>query len=292
MSVPPVSYAAITPARDEATTLPRLAESLAGQTVPPTRWVIVDNGSTDGTLAIATELAEQYPWIEVLNTAGDDRPVRGGAIVRAFHAGLDALGGEADVVANLDADVSFEPDFFARLLAAFAEDQSLGIASGTCYEEQDGEWRQRHVTGTTVWGATRAYRRACLADVLPLEERMGWDGIDEMKASARGWHTHAITDLPFKHHREEGERDGSRRRARAAQGRAAHYIGYRPWYLVLRSLHHARHEPAALAMIWGYTGAAIRRAPQHPDRAVRDELRRRQSLRRIPVRAREAFGRR
>src|SRR5215213_9985491 len=112
MSVPPVSYAAITPARDEASTLPRLAESLAGQTVPPTRWVIVDNGSTDGTLAIATELAERYAWIEVLNTAGDARPVRGGAIVRAFHAGLDALGGEGDVVANLDADVSFEPDFF------------------------------------------------------------------------------------------------------------------------------------------------------------------------------------
>ncbi len=292
MSVPPVSYAAITPARDEATTLPRLAESLAGQTVPPTRWVIVDNGSTDGTLAIATELAERSPWIEVLNTAGDDRPVRGGAIVRAFHAGLEALAGEADIVANLDADVSFEPDFFARLLAAFAEDPRLGIASGTCYEEQDGEWRQRHVTGTTVWGATRAYRRACLADVLPLEERMGWDGIDEMKASARGWRTHALTDLPFKHHREEGQRDGSRRRARIAQGRAAHYIGYRPWYLVLRSLHHARREPAALAMIWGYAGAAIRRSPQHPDRAVRDELRRRQSLRRVPTRAREAFGRR
>ena len=292
MSVPPVSYAAITPARDEATTLPRLAESLAGQTVPPTRWVIVDNGSTDGTLAIATELAERYPWIEVLNTAGDDRPVRGGAIVRAFHSGLEALAGEADVVANLDADVSFEPDFFARLLAAFAGDPRLGIASGTCYEEQDGEWRQRHVTGTTVWGATRAYRRACLADVLPLEERMGWDGIDEMKAT-RARLAHARRHRPaVQHHREEGERDGSRRRARIAQGRAAHYIGYRPWYLVLRSLHHARREPAALAMIWGYAGAAIHRTPQHPDRAVRDELRRRQSLRRVPLRAREAFGRR
>ncbi len=85
---------------------------------------------------------------------------------------------------------------------------------------------------------------------------MGWDGIDEMKASARGWHTHALTDLPFKHHRVEGQRDGSRRRARIAQGRAAHYIGYRPSYLVLRSLHHARREPAALAMMWGYADAA------------------------------------
>ena len=132
---------------------------------------------------------------------------------------------------------------------------------------------QRHVTGTTVWGAARAYRRECLDDVLPLEERMAWDGIDEMKAHAAGWHTKTLTDLPFRHHREEGERDGSRRRARTAQGRAAHYIGYRPSYLVLRSLHHARREPSALFMIWGYTVALVRREPQIADPAVRAQLR-------------------
>jgi biofilm PGA synthesis N-glycosyltransferase PgaC len=292
MSVPPGSYTVITPARDEACSLPRLARCLAGQTVPPARWIIVDNGSTDGTLAIAEELARDHGWIEVVTMPGGARPVRGGAVVRAFHAGLEALAEPADVVVNLNADISFQPDYFARLLGAFAADPLLGMASGSCHEEVNGVWRQRHVTGTTVWGAARAYRGACLEDVLPLEERMAWDGIDEMKASAAGWRTMAITDLPFRHHREEGERDGSRRRARTRQGHAAHYIGYRPWYLVLRSLHHARRDPTALAMIWGYAAAAARREPRHPDPAVRAQLHHRQSLCRIPARAREALGRR
>jgi glycosyltransferase involved in cell wall biosynthesis len=292
MSVPTGSYVVITPARDEAKSLPRLAASLAGQTVLPERWLIVDNGSTDGTLAIAEELAREHGWIEVLTMPGTDRPVRGGAVVRAFHFGLAALPEQADIVVNLNADISFESDYFARLLGAFAADPKLGMVSGSCYEEVDGEWRQRHVTGTTVWGAARAYRRTCLDDVLPLEERMSWDGIDEMKAHAAGWHTTALTDLPFRHHREEGERDGSRRLARTAQGRAAHYIGYRPSYLVLRSLHHARREPSALFMIWGYASSVARREQQIADPAVRAQLRKRQSLRRIPVRAREALGRR
>ena len=292
MSVPPGTYAVITPARDEARSLPRLAESLAGQTVPPARWLIVDNGSTDGTLAIAEELGREHDWIEVLSMPGTNRPVRGGAVVRAVHFGLEHLSDSTEIVVNLNADISFAPDYFERLLGAFAADPKLGMASGSCYEEVDGEWRQRHVTGTTVWGAARAYRRACLDHVLPLEERMAWDGIDEMKAHAAGWHTMTLTDLPFHHHREEGERDGSRRRARTAQGRAAHYIGYRPWYLVLRSLHHAIREPSALFMIWGYASAGVRREPQIADPAVRAQLRDRQSLRRIPLRAREALGRR
>ena len=175
---------------------------------------------------------------------GTDRPVRGGAVVRAVHFGLERLSEPTEIVVNLNADISFEPDYFARLLGAFAADPKLGMASGSCYEEVDGEWRQRHVTGTTVWGAARAYRRACLDDVLPLEERMAWDGIDEMKAHAAGWHTMTLTNLPFRHHREEGERDGTPPCPHRSGPSHFVHIGYRPWYLLLRSLHHAVREPS------------------------------------------------
>jgi glycosyltransferase involved in cell wall biosynthesis len=289
----PRTYAVITPARDELENLPRLAASLAAQTVVPEGWYIVENGSTDGTPEHCAQLAREHPWIHVLattETAG--KPVRGGPVVRAVHAAVDAGALAADVIVKVDADVSFEPDHFARLLAAFADEPGLGIASGSCWERSAGIWARRHVTGTTVWGAARAYRRECMHDVLPLDPRMAWDGIDEMRANAAGWRTGVILDLPFRHYRPEGVRDGSARRARMAQGRAAHYFGYRPAYLVLRSLHHARREPAALAMIWGFASAAARRTPQLDDRAVRAELRARQSLRNVPRRAREAFGQR
>jgi hypothetical protein len=212
--------------------------------------------------------------------------------VRAFHTGLASLRDTVDIVIKLDADTSFGPGYHERLLAEFAADAALGMASGSAWELEDGEWRQRHMTGDHVWGAARAYRRACLEDVLPLEEQMGWDGIDALKAGLAGWTTRTIIDLPFFHHRAEGERDGARRRAWSAQGRASWFMGYRFWYLAARAVHHGRREPAALALIGGYLGAALRRDTRCEDASVRAHLRQEQSLRKLPVRMREAAGRR
>jgi hypothetical protein len=250
----------------------------------------VDTGSEDGTVAVMEDLARRHPWIGVLSEPmGALR--RGAPSVRAFHAGFAALDDPPPVVANLDADVSVRPEFFARLLDRFGEDDALGIAGGTCYEREDGRWQQRHVTADTVWGACRAYRLACLRQILPLEERLSWDSLCQLKANALGWGTETFLDLPFFHHRLEGSRDGASRRARIAQGQAAHYMGYRLWYLTLRAAHHARRDPAAAYLLWGWAGAAVRRAPRCEDTLIVERLRRNQRLRDIPLRLREARGR-
>jgi glycosyltransferase involved in cell wall biosynthesis len=286
-----VAYAVITPARDEAANLPRLAASLAAQTVPPRLWIVVDNGSTDGTYALAVELAATHQWMRVRSVPGAQSAERGAPIVRALMAGLAELEREPpDIVVNVDADVSFEADYFEQLLAEFNADPNLGIASGGALELERGEWRRRHVTGTTVWGASRAFRWECLQNVLPLEERVAWDGVDEFKANARGWRTQTFPHLSFSHHRREGARDGSWR-SRVNQGAAAYYLGYRPWYLLLRALWNSRHEPSAVAMAWGYAGASLRRAPRLDDEAARRYLRSQQSARKLPLRFAEAFGR-
>jgi poly-beta-1,6-N-acetyl-D-glucosamine synthase len=284
-------YAVVTPARDEADRLPRLAESLRSQTVQPAVWVIVDNGSTDRTSELAARLAERDGRVRCVAIQGLEGVARGGPVTRAFHAGLAALEELPDVVVKVDADVTFDATYFERLLAAFAHEPDLGIASGVCHELDGGEWRPRHTTGETAWGAARAYRRDCLAAVLPLEERMGSDGIDSLKAGLGGWRTRTLPDLAFRHHRSEGAREGAPRRAWSARGRAAHFMGYRPWYVVLRALHPARSERAAAAMVLGYAAAAIRREDRCADPAVRAHLRRSQSVRALPARLREARGR-
>jgi hypothetical protein len=182
------------------------------------------------------------------------------------------------VIVKVDADIDFEPDFFERLTARFAADEQLAIASGTCYEQEDGVWARRTKAESTVWGATRAYRSDCLADVAALEPCMGWDGLDEVSVQLRGLRTQTFVDIPFRHHRPEGGRELSSLHQGEALGRAAWYMGYRPTYLALRALYRARQEPAALGMLWGYFGAAGRRAPQCPDRRLVDALRERQRL--------------
>jgi hypothetical protein len=214
-----------------------------------------------------------------------------GRDVAAFQAGLAALSPTPDIVLKLDADVALLPDFFAGLLQAFEDDPQLGIAGGACFELEDGAWRERWVTGNHVRGATRAYRWACLQDVQPLEPRLGWDGIDEVLAVLKGWHTASFRTLPFFHYRLVGQRDGLRRAFRD-QGSTAYYMGYRPSYLVARALFRTRTTPSAIAMIGGYFGAARRREPGIADPTVRKYIRDRQRLRELGKRAAEALGRR
>jgi biofilm PGA synthesis N-glycosyltransferase PgaC len=285
-----VNYALITPAKNEEANLPRVAEAIAAQTVLPERWLIVDDGSTDASVAIAGSLATRFAWISMLELDRDATIDRGGPIVRAFQTGLRTLDPVPDVVVKLDADLSFDPEYFERLLAAFAADPELGIASGTAYELEDGVWVQRHQTGDSVWGAARAYRRECLEHVLPLPERIGWDGVDALKAAVAGWRTRTILDLPFRHHRVEGERDG-RWRAWNALGVCAYYMNYRPSYQLVRTLHHLRRDPTAIGLLTGYLGGVIRRSERFDDPAVRRFLREKQRVRRLFERRDEALGR-
>jgi glycosyltransferase involved in cell wall biosynthesis len=285
-----LTYSIITPVRDEADRLPALADALGQQSVRPLRWVIVEGGSSDATVEVAESIVAKYDWARLVVLPATAPRERGAPIVRALHAGLAALEITPDIVVNVDADITMGPDYFERLRDTFATDQSLGIAGGSAWELDGGVWRQRFVTGGTVWGASRAYRWACLQDVLPLEERHGWDGIDQLKARARGWRTKTLTNLPFRHHRAEGGHDGSRWAHWLANGDTAYYMGYRPWYLLARTLHHLRREPAAFALTYGYLLAAARRSGRLSDEAARAVLRRDQSLLNLFRRRREALG--
>lgn len=288
-------YALVTPARNEAANLERLLRSLSEQTLPPAQWVIVENGSTDGTLELASGLADAHAWIEVRSLPSPGPADRGAPIVRAIHEGVSALGGhdlDADVVIVVDGDVTFRPDYFEVLVSRFQADDRLGMASGTCYEQVDGSWRERHVTGDHVWGASRAYRREVLPIVMPLEPRMGWDGIDQIKANIAGWRTATFKDLPFFHHRPEGSRDGTSLRARVNQGRASHYMGYRASYLFLRTLFSLREDLSAPGLLLGYSLQAASRRPRCRDPEVRRYVRTQQSVTTWRRRLNEARGRR
>jgi biofilm PGA synthesis N-glycosyltransferase PgaC len=286
-----LTYALVTPVRDEELNLRRLAAAVTSQETAPNTWVIVDNGSRDGTIELARELQRRHPWVRVFSSPPTEVAEPGGPVVRAFHAGLKELKEPVDVVVKLDADVSFEPDYFRRLLNEFSSNSRLGIASGECLEQKAGRWRIRPVTEGHARGATRAYRWQCLQEVLPLPERFGWDTVDEVKANVLGWTTGTIPGVRFHHHRPVGARDGAPWSRSVRQGSGAHYMGYRFPYLLARTIHRSLRNPAALGMLVGYFGAVARRSERYEDRAVLEHLRQRQSMHRLPLRAREALGR-
>jgi glycosyltransferase involved in cell wall biosynthesis len=285
-----IAYSIITPIRDEAETLQRLVATVVAQTTRPATWLLVENGSSDGTADVARELIREHPWILLLEAPAREHAERGAPIVEAFHHGLRALGELPDVVAQLDADITLPTDYFERLLAELGRNTRIGIASGTGYELSGGEWVERYATGSYVWGAARVYRRACLEQVLPLEPRTGWDAIDVAEANALGWSTTIFRDVPFHHHRPEGSRERTQWSSWAAQGRVSYYLGYRPSYLVSRALFRAPRDPAALGLIAGYGASVLRRSATCPKPEVRAWVREQQRLRHLVTRSAEARG--
>jgi biofilm PGA synthesis N-glycosyltransferase PgaC len=277
-----LTYALVTPARNELDNIDRLARSVIAQERLPGGWVIVDDGSDDGTLQATQRLARDHDWIYVLDRGGDRSGLTSGRQLGrdllAFRAGVRALPVDTDVVIKVDADLEFARDYCARLVARFEHNPRLGIASGSCFECVNGDWERRHIIQSAVWGASRAYRRDCLDTVMTLEPRLGWDGLDELRAHVRGYETQAFLDLPFYHHRREHSRERGRLRAQIAQGRANWYMGYRPSYLLLRALYRSRKDPSALAMPLGYCVAAAGREERFPEEDVRQALRARQRL--------------
>jgi Glycosyl transferase family 2 len=277
-----LSYAVVTPARNERANLDRLARSLIDQELSPSEWIVVDDGSDDGTAEAVEALAAEHPWIRVLRHGAREGSLsegrREGRDLIAFRAGIAALRRPSDVVVKLDADTSFELDYFAGLIGRFEEDPQLGIASGACWELEKGRWTRRKVALTHPRGASRAYRWSLVDDVMALEPTMGWDGVDEIKAQLRGYRTRTFVDLGFRHHRPVGDREG-RVRAGSALGRQAWYMGYRPSYLLLRAVYRAMGNPASAAMIWGYASSAASRAPRCPDPQVLHRVREGQRLR-------------
>jgi hypothetical protein len=200
----------------------------------------------------------------------------------------------ADLVTGLDADVSFGPEYLESLRREFLRSSRLGIASGLCHEPCGDEWEPVHVTHPNLRGASLTYRRECLAQLLPLEGRYGWDGIAVVRARIRGWETATISNLAYFHHRPTGARDVSLFASYAEDGDTAYYMWYRPSYMLLRTLYRALagRDPAAVGLAWGYARSSLGRRPRHPEVGFREFMRSNQSPTNWLLRAREVTGKR
>lgn len=228
------SYAVITPVKDEASHLERTAEALLAQTHRPLKWVVVDDGSTDRTFDIASEYAAKHDWITVTRSRTSGRRERGAPIVRAFNQGLSSLKTRPDFVVKLDGDLFFPSHYFAWVAATFKVAPRAGVVGGIVFVNQDGEWVYERMSRRTVHGAIKSYRYDCLDDIGGLHESMGWDGIDEFGARARGWNVHVLSGLDVLHYKTRGSAQPWLR-ARWEEGRGAHYMGYRVSAVVLRA---------------------------------------------------------
>jgi poly-beta-1,6-N-acetyl-D-glucosamine synthase len=274
------AYCVVSPVKDEARHLPIVVEAMLSQTHRPAQWVIVDDGSSDGTRELAEAYARHEPWIRVVSAGGAGERARGGRVVRAFERGRAALEAPHELVVKLDGDIQLQPCYFARVADTFASDPRAGIVGGRVLVPRGDGWRPERVGRHTVHGAIKAYRVDCLADIGGLRASMGWDGIDEYGAKARGWKVIPLPELEVLHHAARGSKQRWWR-ARLEEGRGAHYMGYLPSFVLVRAGYRMLVERPLLlggaGLLAGWVAAAARRAPVVDDpravAALRDEQR-------------------
>src|SRR5437773_5655127 len=198
-------YVLITPARNEAAFIELTLKSVIAQTLRPARWVIVSDGSTDGTDEIVRTYAAEYTWIELLRMP-ERRERHFAGKVDAFNAGCARVADlDYEVIGNLDADISFDEDYLAFLMRKFVENPRLGVA-GTPFREGERQYDYRFTSVDHVSGACQLFRRQCFADIGGYTPTKigGIDLVAVLSARMRGWQTRTFLEKTCAHHRKMG----------------------------------------------------------------------------------------
>jgi glycosyltransferase involved in cell wall biosynthesis len=279
----------ISPVRNESAHIERVVRSVAAQELTPARWIVVDDGSDDGTLELLRRLEAEVPFLDVVEAGAlPEGPVRDrlarAAAPRTFNKGLAAAGDwrEYTHVMKLDGDIEMKPSYFRTLLDRFAADPRLGLAGGVLDEPlEGGGYRRIQIPRVHVHGALKLYSRECFDAIGGVQERLGWDTIDETYARMRGFKAWSFPDLVSIHHRPLGSADGTLR-GHARHGECAYIAHFTPTWVALRAVKVGRRRPRVVsgcAFLYGYARAAARKVERVPDpeyrRFTHKELRRR-----------------
>ncbi len=257
-------YVIITPAKNEAEYIEKTIQSVISQTILPLKWVIVNDGSTDNTEEIIKKYLGLYPWIELISLpASEERHF--GRKARAFSLGYEHVRQlDFEIIANLDADISFEKNYFSFLLEKFNQDPQLGIA-GTPFRENNWQYDYRFTNIEHVSGACQVFRRQCyeaIGGYVPLEAG-GIDLYAVLKARMTGWKTRSFPEKFIIHHRKMGSAKSKTLEIAFKGGYHDYLMGVSLKWQLLRSIYRLKTPPVflfAFSLASGYVWAMFTRA--------------------------------
>ena len=276
----PAKILIISPVKDEAEYLQHTIDSMVSQTVRPTTWIIVNDGSSDDTGPIADRAAAAHPWIRVLHRpAGTQRRV-GPGVIEAFYAGLDQVNiKDYDYVCKLDGDLEFGANYFADLMDRFQADPRLGTISGKTHIPVNGAFVLERTGDEFSHGVAKLYRRECFEEIGGFVRQVMWDGIDCHRCRMLGWKAESSPDpaLAIKHLRQMGSSHKSVFHGRRRWGFGQYFMGTHPLYMLGISGYRMAERPwvlGGLNILFGYLGAWMKRAPRYDDPQFRKHLHR------------------
>ena len=274
-------YLLISPCRDEAQYMRQTLDSVINQSIRPTKWVIVDDGSTDTTPQILAEYQANHDWIEIVTRSNRGRRAVGPGVIDAFYAGYETTNpDDYDYLCKLDLDLRLPPRYFEFLMERMAANPRIATCSGKCYlEEEDGSLvYERHADDVSI-GASKFYRVSCFKAIGGFVHEIMWDGIDCHRCRMNGWIACSWhePELRFIHLRPEGSSHKSIYAGRMRHGAGQYFMGTGFLFIVASSIYRLNRKPyvlGSLATMWGWLRAALTGKPRYEDRTFRRFLRR------------------
>lgn len=271
----------VSPVLNEARHIEAVVRAMQVQTRPPDEWIVVDDGSDDGTLHLLQRAADDVPFMRVVEAPatalaiGADR-LHHAAEARAFNYGL-SLATAFTHVGKLDGDIELPPYYYERLLRRFRDDGSLGLAGGVLLEPTSRGWQLRGNSDLQhVRGALKLYTRECFETIGGVREMLGWDGVDEVLARMHGYRTRSFEDAVARHHRPVGTAQG-RLRGSYRLGRSMFIEDYPFLWVAARAVMVGKSQPHVLtgvAYLAGYVDAAVHGISRFEAGGYRQHLRR------------------
>jgi len=259
-------YVLITPARNEAQFIELTLKSVVSQTVHPLRWVIVSDGSTDGTDELVNKYSAHNTWIELVRLP-ERKERHFAAKVLAFNAGWErVIHLPYSIIGNLDADISFDCEHLEFLLSKFAENPRLGVG-GTPFTEGKGTYDFRFTSIEHVSGACQLFRRECFEAIggyTPIKGG-GVDLVAVVTSRMKGWQTRSFPEKVCLHHRKMGSGMNRGLKLSFKWGQSDHRLGSHPVWQLFRCFYQMTNRPYVLGgafCLSGYYFSFLTRRPR------------------------------
>lgn len=274
-------YCLITPCRNEAKYIERTLETTTAQTVPPSRWVIVDDGSTDDTPQIIAHYAARHDYIKVITRKDRGRRAVGPGVIEAFYDGLASVDlDDYRYVCKFDGDLEMPPRYFERCMELMEADPYLGNFSGKLFERlPNGRLVKERTGDENAVGPVKFYRVECFRDIGGFVREVAWDGIDGHICRMKGWVALSSDqpELRIIHLRPMGSSQGNIWVGRIRWGRGKYFMGSRFYFVTAASLYRAYERPwlvGGVGIAYGYLKAALTRHARYADPDYLRHLRR------------------
>ena len=257
-------YVLISPCRDEVDYIQTTIDSIVNQSLLPAKWVIVDDGSTDGTQDIIAAAAATHDFIEVVVRSDRGQRSVGPGVIEAFYTGYDTINpSDYDYLCKLDVDLDIPSTYFETLIERMEENPRIGTCSGKPYfpGKADELISERCGDENSV-GMIKLYRTECFQEIGGFVREVMWDGIDGHRCRMLGWIACSWDEpeLRFIHLRPMGSSQKSIFTGRTRHGYGQYFMGTGLPYMVASAVYRMLVPPYGLGgvmMLYGYLKSMV-----------------------------------